>query len=399
MIHIFLNGSGANAGGGLTYLNNVIPHLSARNDLQVTVLVSEYLRQSLGEFPNISFLTIRNKNAAKRFWQEQTTLPKLIRQTGAEVLISTGNFALRKSPIPQILLSRNSLYVSDIFFRDLLSRRNYRLYVDTRIKAFFAKCSITWADLTVAPTLAFAEQLRRWTTQNVVHIPHGFDSEFFFRDQSCLPAELNRKLEPEQDELRLLFVSHYNYYRNFETLLRAIPVLRGKLPGTRIKLFLTCTLNSKENPGSYHAAEAACLIHKLGIQENVIELGSIPYHLLHHIYRACDFYVTAAYAESFAHPLVEAMASGLPVVASDLSVHKEICGPAALYFNGFSPEKLVEKVLILAQDDKLSHKLSSHGTARARDFSWGDHVEQLVLLSDDLLKKDRTIAESKLHGS
>ena len=64
----------------------------------------------------------------------------------------------------------------------------------------------------------------------------------------------------------------------------------------------------------------------------VVELGAVPYSLLHQVYRECDIYVTPAYAESFAHPLVEAMASGLPIVASDLAVHREICQDAAIYF-------------------------------------------------------------------
>ena len=57
-------------------------------------------------------------------------LPRLIRQSRAEVLISAGNFALRKSPVPQILLSRNALYTSADFFRDLRARRDYRLWLD-----------------------------------------------------------------------------------------------------------------------------------------------------------------------------------------------------------------------------------------------------------------------------
>ena len=68
----------------------------------------------------------------------------------------------------------------------------------------------------------------------------------------------------------------------------------------------------------------------LGVRDNAtLELGTVPYRSLHRLHRACHIYVTPAYAETFAHPLVEAMSSGLPVVASDLPVHREICGDAA----------------------------------------------------------------------
>ena len=71
------------------------------------------------------------------------------------------------------------------------------------------------------------------------------------------------------------------------------------------------------------------------LRNEVVELGAVPYGALHHLYRSCDVYATPAYAETFAHPLVEAMASGLPVIASDLAVHREICGEAAHVFPAF----------------------------------------------------------------
>lgn len=399
MIHLFLNGLGARAGGGLTYLRSVIPQLSARSDVRVTVVVSESLRRSLGEVPGVSFLATENAtNVAQRFWREQTVLPRWVRQSGAEVLISTGNFALRNSPIPQILLSRNALYVSNIFSRDLLRRGDYGRWMDTRIKSWLAQHSINWADLTIAPSLAFAGDLRKWTGKDVVDLHHGFDREKFFESKSFLPADLKAKLSPGHGTYRLLFVSHYNYYRNFETLLRSLPILREAMAGQRVELFLTCSLRSGENPGGYRGAQAGSLIRELGLQENVVELGTVPYHLLHHVYRACHLYVTPAYAESFAHPLVEAMASELPIVASDLQVHREVCGRSALYFKPFSPADLAQKVLAVQQDGNLGRELGSFGVARSRDFSWQDHVEKLVALAVDLRQRKRPSTASRADG-
>ena len=211
-------------------------------------------------------------------------------------------------------------------------RRDYGLWLDTLVKGRLARRSIFWADCTVAPTEAFAQELRRWTGRSVTAIHHGFDREAFFRDRTPLNDSIQQKLDSDRDALRLLYVSHYNYYRNFETLFRALPLLQKRLGGRRVKLFLTCRLRSEDNPGTYRAHAASALVTQLGVAESVVELGAIPYSLLHHVYRACSIYVTPAYAESFAHPLVEAMASGLPIVASDTGVHREICQDASLYF-------------------------------------------------------------------
>jgi glycosyltransferase involved in cell wall biosynthesis len=289
MMRLFLNCLAASAGGGLTYPRNVLPLLSARNNVRTTVAASPSLKRELEHLPNVDWTKLETDHGAGfRFWQEQTLLPRLIRRCDANVLISTGNFALWRSPVPQILLSGNSLYTSADFYRDLRSRRDYRLWLDTHVKGIFAKHSVYWADRTVAPSQAFADELYRWAGGQVVSIHHGFNYETFCQSETALPPLIQQKLDSAKDALRLLFVSHYNYYRNFETLLNALPLVQERLKGRRIVLFLTCKLQSDENPGSYRAEPAAALVQQLGIAQQIVELGAIPYHLLHRVYRACD---------------------------------------------------------------------------------------------------------------
>src|SRR5260370_4416213 len=360
MIRLFINGLAASAGGGLTYLRNVIPHLARKVDAETTVLLNPVIRREFGETPNISFTeTSERSRTFGRFVREHTTLPKLIRCSGAQVLISAGHFALWNSPVPQILLSRNSLYTSGDFLRDVRARGDYPIWADTLVKRWFARRSISCADITVAPSEAFARELSRWSGRKVLSLHHGFDPDAFTSDATALPLAARTQLEQGKDALRLLFVSHYNYYRNFETLFRAILLWNSRLKGRKAKLFLTCRLNSNENPGTYRAEPAATLAHDLQGSGNIIELGTIPYRSLHHLYRACHIYVTPAYAESFAHPLIESRSSGLPVVASDLPVHREICGDAGIYFPRFSPETFAERVLQIRQAPTVAHTVSS----------------------------------------
>jgi glycosyltransferase involved in cell wall biosynthesis len=286
------------------------------------------------------------------------------------------------------LLSRNSLYTSSDFLRDVRTRREYAIWADTVVKGWFARRSISRADLTVAPSEAFACELSHWSGNKILSLHHGFDPEAFRSDTTPLPAAAKVHLEQGKDALRLLFVSHYNYYRNFETLFRALPILSERLKGKKVKLFLTCRLSSDENPGSYRAEAASSLVNALRSSESIVELGTIPYHSLHHLYRACHIYVTPAYAESFAHPLIESMSSGLPVVASDLPVHLEICGDAGIYFPRFSPELLAERVVQIHESPRLAETLSSRGLRRACDFSWSKHVERLVTLVQELVRPE-----------
>ena len=388
MIRLFINGLAASAGGGLTYLRNVIPHLARRVDTETTVLLNPTIRREFRELPNISFVeTTETSGVFRRVVREQTTLPKLIRRSGAQVLISAGNFALWNSPVPQILLSRNSLYTSRDFLRDVRARGDYGIWADTVVKGWLARRSIRCADITIAPSEAFAQELSQWSGRKVVSVHHGFDLDTFTSDAAPLPSAAQTQLQQGKDALRLLFVSHYNYYRNFETLFRAMPILSSRLKGKQVKLFLTCRLNSGDNPGTYRAESAALLANDL--RGDIVELGTIPYRSLHRLYRACHIYVTPAYAESFAHPLIESMSSGLPVVASDLPVHREICGDAGIYFSRFSPDALAERVLQVQESPELAEKLSSNGLRRARDFSWSKHVERLVVLAQELARSGK----------
>jgi glycosyltransferase involved in cell wall biosynthesis len=163
-----------------------------------------------------------------------------------------------------------------------------------------------------------------------------------------------------------------------------LPILRERLGSKTVKLFLTCELSPGATLGAYRADEVSNLVRQLNIAQNVVQLGTVPYDQLHHLYKACDVYVSPAYAESFAHPLVEAMASGLPIVISDLPVHREICGDAALYFSRFSPDELAEKIWFLADSQHLAEQSSQRGQLRANDFSWKKHVEALIKLAQEL---------------
>jgi len=393
MIHLFVDASAASSGSGPTYVRNVVPQLADRTDLRATILASPLLRREFREPSHVSFVEFADSSmsAASRFLRSQRLVPELVRRSGANVLLSAGNMALFRSPVPQILLSGNALYTSGDFFRDLRQRGDYGLWLDTKLKGQMAKWSVRVADRTVAPSQAFADEIERWTGARALAIHHGFDRNVFFNDAEPLPPELKLKLERNRDgrngnELRLLFVSHYNYYRNFETLIRAVALLRQRIEPRPVRLFLTCRLAPGANPGSFRPEAAARLVKELGLDSNLVQLDAVPYHLLHHVYRACDVYVTPAYVETFAHPLVEAMAAGLPVIASDLAAHREVCGDAALYFPKFSPEMLTETICRVERSGELREKMAKRGLERSADFSWKHHVAEIVSIAEALVQ-------------
>src|SRR5262249_29636451 len=146
----------------------------------------------------------------------------------------------------------------------------------------------------------------------------------------------------------------------------------------------------EDNPGSFRAEAAANLVRQLGIESEVVQLGAVPYGQLHHLHAACDLYVTPAYAETFAHHVVEAMASGLPIIAADTPLHREICGESAVYFSRFSPEDLAVRVAEVAGDSSRMQSMSGRGKLESERFNWGRHVDEILALATSLDRSKTT---------
>jgi hypothetical protein len=75
------------------------PQFSMRDNVKVSVLLSPPLRGQMANYRNVVLIEREPpRDVAARFWFEQRHLPALIRQSGADVLLSAGNFALWNSP-------------------------------------------------------------------------------------------------------------------------------------------------------------------------------------------------------------------------------------------------------------------------------------------------------------
>jgi glycosyltransferase involved in cell wall biosynthesis len=260
--------------------------------------------------------------------------------------------------------------------------------ISNRLKRAFAQISIKAARENVTPTAAFADKLKalhRTRDFRVIHF--GFDPQVFAADEIPLSDEQLAKLHLDRPLRRLLYVSHYNYFRNFETLIRALPKIAEKLKratGEEAQLVLTTDIKRGAVYGGYDATAASELIDRLGVRKQIAMLGAVPYGRLHHLYRHCDLYVCPSYSESFGHPLLEAMAAGLPVAAADLPVHREVCDGAAVYFGVFDEGALADTCVRVLSDEKLGAGLRAAGRAQHQRFSWDEHVSALIGLVERL---------------
>jgi glycosyltransferase involved in cell wall biosynthesis len=395
MANVLLNGSASTAGGGITYLRNVLPRLGKFDD--VSRFFALVPAESLSEYAVFANdrLVIEAAGVGSslpgRLWWEQTGLRRYIKSRKIDVLVSLGNFALFASPVPQILFSRNDLYFSEHFPSDLKARGLYSSLISHRLKSRLARISIKHADINVTPTKAFADRIRSCDGLNEYRfeaLHFGFDPDVFTANDEPLSDTLLAKLNLSEKCYRLLYVSHYNYFRNFETLIRALPIIKREMKekaAKEVQLVLTAVIKRGAVSGGYDATLAADLIDRLNLRRDIAMLGYVPYDKLHKLYRLCDLFVCPSYSDSFCHPLLEAMASGLPVVTANLDVHREVCGDAALYFDFHDEEALAAQCIKALTDEHLFAALRAGGRERHRHFSWDEHVRALAALVERAL--------------
>jgi len=173
-------------------------------------------------------------------------------------------------------------------------------------------------------------------------------------------------------------VSLYGENKDLNTLLRAVGLL-NRDGGAGFMLKTTA------NPRWQVACQAVTLSADMALAQltdvapYVEFVGPLGKEETERLYLQADIFVFPSWLESFGFPMVEAMAHGLPVVAADTPVNREVCGKAAVYFRPHDPDDLAEKLSCLWADEGLRQTLSENGRARAADhFRWEDHVARLL---------------------
>lgn len=381
MANILVHALAATAGGGLTYLRNLLRQIKADSaGHRWTILLPPNQADSNLHCDHLKLIPIATRgDGFRRVLFDQVELAKVLQRESADLLLATGNFGMLRPPIPQVLLSRNALYFSREHSQQLRNRREFKELLRTGVRRQISIRSILASTVNATPTKAFADDIRSWIGRPDLEIdamPFGFDHTTVLAP-SRNEDSLRGRLHPEPDVRRILMVSHYNYFRNFETLLEAFSLLVRNYHDP-VELILTTNLEIGRTQHRYDTSHCARLLQSHNLADRVTMLGPVPHDELPSLYRLADVVVCASYAESFGHPMVEAMAHGRPIVASDRSVHREICGPAALYFSTFDPEQLAFQLMQILDDQGLADQLSESGRSRASSFSWSTHYQGLV---------------------
>jgi len=180
------------------------------------------------------------------------------------------------------------------------------------------------------------------------------------------PPEEDVQRVAERYQLRdkfVLYVGNVKPHKNLERLIDAFHLLRQSPGLDDVKLVLIGDEISR-----YAALRRA--VHRYNLHKFVRFLGFLPDEMLAIVYRLAGVFVFPSLYEGFGLPPLEAMASGTPVVTSNVSSLPEVTGDAALLVDPTSAEAIADAMRRVLTDATLASDLSARGLRRAREFSW-----------------------------
>lgn len=143
-------------------------------------------------------------------------------------------------------------------------------------------------------------------------------------------------------------------------------------------------------PG-WQADEIFNEVTRQGLTDRVRFLGFVPDADLPLLYNAAALFIYPSLYEGFGLPVLEAMACGTPVTASNRSALPEVVGPAGLLFDPLDTNAMAETMINILQDDDLHRTLSRAGQAQAAKFSWTKMAGELFDLYQRLLTEDKVV--------
>lgn len=161
------------------------------------------------------------------------------------------------------------------------------------------------------------------------------------------------KLSPKTDnEFRLLYVAHNHPSKNLSIINKAIKYLQNY----NIKFIVTIDEQSYSK------------VFDVDSRDKIINVGPIPQYSCPSLYNQTDAVISTSLLETFSAAYPESMKMKKPLLSSDFSFARDICGNSALYFDALDPKDTSEKIIMLMNNKTLQEELVKKGINNLHTF-------------------------------
>lgn len=272
----------------------------------------------------------------------------------------------------RVAKQRGIPFVLNPYYTNTGNRRTvkWQLY-----RILYGRATVAAADAVVVISPFERELLQqdRFLLPRIELIPPGIDPKEF-----DIPAENPYPGWGVASEQILLFAGRIAKSKGLDILLRALPAIRREVPTVRLVII-------GEDFG--FRSECAALASRLGVADAVSFPGRVSRQELLGAYRHARVFVFPSRFEAFGIVLLEAGASGCPVVATRGTAIPYVVrdNETGLLCAPEDPDDLARKTLAVLKDETLGKRLGAAAQNRARtEFTWEKSVEKLHALYRDL---------------
>ncbi len=312
-------------------------------------------------------MSLRNGHWHKRIGRRFSFLPGTVwLQTDAKKMATHDGVdvfwgAAHALPLGLPSFVRRVLTINDLVWPDYSETMS--LY-NRIINRLFFKRSIREANVILVPsrsTQRGLESLLAAPDSRIRFVPYGVEECFQPRDRLASARRTAQRYGTSEDYL--CCVGTIEPRKNLATLIEAARILRDRHQ-TSVQLVIAGARGWKDS--ALHKRVAAS-----GFTEKEIKfLGYVPEQDMPYLYAGASVFVFPSLYEGFGFPLLEAMACGAPIVASNVSSIPEVADGAALLVDPQQAGELAAEILRVRSTPILREQLVRNGLSRATQFRW-----------------------------
>lgn len=234
------------------------------------------------------------------------------------------------------------------------------------VHKYFVKYILARAQLVLSTSRYMASEAHSYTKKDIEVTPFGVDVDMFKNRQAKTAGNANT-------EIVIGTVKLLDHVYGIDNLIRAFSLVVGRFPGVKMKLIIA---------GSGNEYKKLCnLAERLEVAEQIEFVGFVDHGNVPDLLSSFDIFVALSRSESFGIAVIEASATELPVVVSDVGGLSEVVdhGETGWVVPSENPERAAEAISRLVSDEALRRKMGENGRRRViRDYNWSSNVNIMI---------------------
>ncbi len=362
MKNISIDARMINSSGIGTYLKNILPYLTKSFD---TILLGN--KEELLKFDWAQNTKIIAFNSSIYSVNEQLKFPSVVPKSS---LLWCPHFnapilPIRAKKIISTIHDVNHITLSDNFS---VLRKNYA-------KVLYLNAIKRSKEIITVSQFSKSEIVHNFNIvdHKINVITNGVNTELFAKNTAS-------RLSIELPENYILFVGSVKPHKNLLTLLKAYNLLDEQK-----KVNYRLVILGKKEGFNTADKKVKSFIKNNKLEDLVFFTGYLEDIEVPIVYRRAKLFVLPSLYEGFGLPVLEAMASSVPVISSNIESLKEVGGDAAVYFDSKSESDLKEKIEKLLNNKSIRDDYVTKGKKRIENFKWEKSAEKHIEIFNELM--------------